>query len=201
MLKASGRYEASNAAMKKFANLKPDDLRSIKFLQNPDYIPKLREQEALFTFEDSGMNDPKYSDFAGILTQDNTFYFTSSRSDQRHRETRFKTYFTCLYPGYWMQDMIEGDREKREVWARVLESRQQKGLPYLFFTDNVNRNKPEVYIDKEMKISSSNLCSEIALPSSEDESFVCCLSSMNLELYDEWKDTEAVKLATYFLDA
>ncbi len=109
-------------------------------------------------------------------------------------------YGVCI-PDYWMQDMIEGDREKREVWARVLESRQQKGLPYLFFTDNVNRNKPEVYIDKEMKVSSSNLCSEIALPSSEDESFVCCLSSMNLELYDEWKDTEAVKLATYFLDA
>lgn len=83
MLKASGRYEASNAAMKKFANLKPDDLRSVKFLQNPDYIPKLREQEALFTFEDSGMNDPKYSDFAGILTQDNTFYFTSSRSGKK----------------------------------------------------------------------------------------------------------------------
>lgn len=104
-------------------------------------------------------------------------------------------------PDYWMQDMIDGDMEKREVWAKVLESRQQKGLPYIFFTDNVNRNKPEVYKDKEMRIYASNLCSEIALPSSKDESFVCCLSSMNLELYDEWKDTEAVKLATYFLDA
>ncbi|HLW42614.1 MAG TPA: ribonucleoside-diphosphate reductase subunit alpha [Flavobacterium sp.] len=109
-------------------------------------------------------------------------------------------YGVCI-PDYWMQDMIDGDREKREVWAKVLESRQQKGLPYLFFTDNVNRNKPEVYKDKEMQIYASNLCSEIALPSSKDESFVCCLSSMNLELYDEWKDTEAVKLATYFLDA
>ncbi|MDO5636782.1 MAG: ribonucleoside-diphosphate reductase subunit alpha [Myroides sp.] len=104
-------------------------------------------------------------------------------------------------PDYWMQDMIDGDMEKREIWAKVLESRQQKGLPYIFFTDNVNRNKPEVYKDKEMRIYASNLCSEIALPSSKDESFVCCLSSMNLELYDEWKDTEAVKLATYFLDA
>lgn len=109
-------------------------------------------------------------------------------------------YGVCI-PDYWMQDMIEGDREKREVWAKVLESRQQKGLPYLFFTDNVNRHKPEVYKEKEMKIYGSNLCSEIALPSAKDESFVCCLSSMNLELYDEWKDTEAVKLATYFLDA
>nr|WP_317631450.1 ribonucleoside-diphosphate reductase subunit alpha [uncultured Flavobacterium sp.] len=104
-------------------------------------------------------------------------------------------------PDYWMQDMIDGDREKREIWAKVLESRQQKGLPYIFFSDNINRNKPEVYIDKGMQIYSSNLCSEIALPSAENESFVCCLSSMNLELYDEWKDTEAVKLAVYFLDA
>src|SRR5690554_3653 len=109
-------------------------------------------------------------------------------------------YGVCI-PDYWMQDMIDGDREKREVWAKVLESRQQKGLPYLFFTDNVNRNKPEVYKDKEMQIYASNLCSEIALPSSKDESFVCCLSSMNLELYDEWKDTEAIKLAVFFLDA
>lgn len=104
-------------------------------------------------------------------------------------------------PDYWMKDMVEGDREKREIWAKVLESRQQKGLPYIFFSDNINRNKPQVYKDKEMKIFSSNLCSEIALPSSADESFICCLSSMNLELYDEWKDTEAVKLAVFFLDA
>jgi len=102
---------------------------------------------------------------------------------------------------YWMQEMIDGDTEKREIWAKVLESRQQKGLPYIFFTDNINRNKPQVYKDHKLKIHSSNLCSEIALPSTKEESFICCLSSMNLELYDEWKDTEAVKLAIYFLDA
>ncbi|MEO0790738.1 MAG: ribonucleotide-diphosphate reductase subunit alpha, partial [Bacteroidota bacterium] len=98
-------------------------------------------------------------------------------------------------------EMIDGDQEKRKIWAKVLESRQQKGLPYLFFSDNINRFKPEVYKDKNMTIRSSNLCSEIALPSSHDESFICCLSSMNLELYDEWKDTDAVKRAVYFLDA
>ncbi|MDN3594798.1 ribonucleoside-diphosphate reductase subunit alpha [Zunongwangia endophytica] len=103
-------------------------------------------------------------------------------------------------PDYWMQEMIEGDSEKREIWAKVLESRQQKGLPYILFKDNINRFKPQVYKDKNRTIHSSNLCSEIALPSTEDESFICCLSSMNLELYDEWKDTEAVKLAVYFLD-
>lgn len=106
----------------------------------------------------------------------------------------------CI-PDYWMQEMIDGDVEKRKIWAKVLESRQQKGLPYLLFTDNINRNKPQVYKDKGLSINASNLCSEIALPSTEDESFICCLSSMNLELYDEWKDTNAVKLAIYFLDA
>ena len=104
-------------------------------------------------------------------------------------------------PDYWMQDMIDGDDEKRQIWARVLESRQQKGLPYIFFTDNVNRNKPDIYKELNLSINASNLCSEIALPSTQEESFICCLASMNLELYDEWKDMNAVKLAIYFLDA
>ena len=103
-------------------------------------------------------------------------------------------------PDYWMQDMIDGDSDKRKIWARVLESRQQKGLPYIFFTDNVNRNKPEIYKELGLSINASNLCSEITLPSSENESFICCLASMNLELWDEWKDTNAVRLAICFLD-
>lgn len=104
-------------------------------------------------------------------------------------------------PDYWMQEMIDGDIAKREIWARVLESRQQKGLPYIFYTDNVNKNKPQVYKDLNLTVNGSNLCSEIMLPSTEDESFICCLSSLNLELYDEWKDTDAIKLAVFFLDA
>ena len=110
-------------------------------------------------------------------------------------------FFGVCVPDYWMQEMIDGDMEKRETWAKVLESRQQKGLPYILFSDNVNRNKPQVYKDLGLTIHASNLCSEIMLPSTEDESFICCLSSMNLELYDEWKDTNAVELAIYFLDA
>src|SRR5690606_7185161 len=110
-------------------------------------------------------------------------------------------FFGVCVPDYWMQEMIDGDMDKRHIWAKVLESRQQKGLPYIFFSDNVNRNKPQVYKDLNMTIKSSNLCSEIALPSTADESFICCLASMNLELYDEWKDTEAVRVAIFFLDA
>jgi ribonucleoside-diphosphate reductase alpha chain len=69
------------------------------------------------------------------------------------------------------------------------------------FTDTMNNNSPEVYQDKNAKIYNSNLCSEIALHNSEEESFVCVLSSMNLLHYDEWKDTDAVEVLTYFLDA
>lgn len=110
-------------------------------------------------------------------------------------------FFGVCVSDWWMQEMIDGDQDKRKVWAKVLASRQQKGMPYIFFTDNVNKNRPQVYKDKNMLIKSSNLCSEIMLPSSADESFICCLSSMNLELYDQWKDTDAVKYAIYFLDA
>lgn len=104
-------------------------------------------------------------------------------------------------PDYWMQDMVDGDMAKREIWAALLECRQQKGLPYIFFTDNVNKNKPQIYKDLNYVIHASNLCSEIMLPSTEDESFICCLSSMNIETYDEWKDSDAVRLAIFFLDA
>ena len=110
-------------------------------------------------------------------------------------------FFGVCVPDYWMQDMIDGDMAKRKIWAKVLESRQQKGLPYILFTDNVNKHKPEVYKDRNYSINASNLCSEIMLPSNDEESFICCLSSMNLELYDEWKDTDAVRLAIFFLDA
>lgn len=101
----------------------------------------------------------------------------------------------------WMQSMMDGDKEKREVWAKVLKSRREKGIPYIFFSDTSNKNKPQIYKDTNSTINNSNLCSEIFLPTSEHESFVCCLMSMNLYTYDEWKDTNAVKLAVMLLDA
>lgn len=101
----------------------------------------------------------------------------------------------------WMKSMIDGDTDKRTIWARVLRKRRESGYPYLFFKDTVNNNKPQVLKDKERTIWASNLCSEIALPSAEDESFVCNLASMNLLTYDEWKETDAVETMIYFLDA
>ena len=101
----------------------------------------------------------------------------------------------------WMKDMIDGDKGKRKIWAKVIQKRFESGYPYLFFSDTMNKNAPEVYQDKKMKIHASNLCSEIALSSNNEESFVCNLSSMNLLHYDEWKGTDAVEVLTYFLDA
>lgn len=101
----------------------------------------------------------------------------------------------------WMQSMIDGDEDKRKTWALVLERRSQIGYPYIFFKDTVNNNTVDVYKDKGLEITHSNLCAEIALPNNQDWSFVCNLSSMNLLHYDEWKDTDAVETMIYFLDA
>lgn len=108
-------------------------------------------------------------------------------------------YAVCI-TDEWMQTMIDGDVDKRTTWAKILQRRKEFGLPYIFFTDTVNRNTVDVYKDKGMKIHNSNLCAEIALPANEEESFVCCLMSMNLEQFDEWKDTDAVQVAVRFLD-
>lgn len=96
--------------------------------------------------------------------------------------------------------MKNGDTEKRRLWAKVLQTRSEIGYPYILFSDNVNRNKPQVYKDKNMKIYASNMCAEIALPSSVDETFTCVLSSLNLLHWDEIKDTDAIEVLTMFLD-
>lgn len=115
--------------------------------------------------------------------------------------------FGVCVPDYWMEEMVGdstptgGDAEKRKVWARVLEVRANTGYPYILFTDNANKGAPDVYKDNKKLITHSNLCSEIMLPDTYDESFVCDLSSMNVLYFDEWKDTDAVELMTMFLDA
>ena len=101
----------------------------------------------------------------------------------------------------WLQQMRDGDTEKRRLWAKVLEARSEVGIPYIFFKDNANNGAPEVYQRLGKRVYASNLCTEIMLPASADESFVCCLSSMNLLHYDEWKDTDAVETMVFFLDA
>ncbi|MCT8588888.1 ribonucleoside-diphosphate reductase subunit alpha [Glaesserella parasuis] len=100
----------------------------------------------------------------------------------------------------WLESMKAGDPYKRQLWAKILQRKTETGIPYLFFKDNANAGRPGVYKDKNMTVHASNLCTEIMLPSNNEESFVCCLSSMNLLYFDEWKDTDAPEVLTYFLD-
>lgn len=101
----------------------------------------------------------------------------------------------------WMKSLIEGDKEKRELWAKLLEARVQTGEPYIVFIDNVNNNNPQCYDANGLKCTASNLCSEIELFTDIDHSFVCCLSSLNLTKFHEWEHTDLVNTSVRFLDA
>ncbi len=100
----------------------------------------------------------------------------------------------------FINDMKNGNTENRRLWAKVLQRRSEIGFPYILYSDNVNNNKPKVYKDKDLKIHASNMCIEIALPSSNTETFTCVLSSINVLHWDEIKETDAIEVMTYFLD-
>jgi ribonucleoside-diphosphate reductase alpha chain len=100
----------------------------------------------------------------------------------------------------FMQKLENGDKEARARWTAVLRKRKATGEPYIMFKGNVNRNNPEAYTKHGLKVYMTNICSEIALHTDESHSFVCCLSSINLAKYDEWKDTDLIYTSTWFLD-
>jgi ribonucleoside-diphosphate reductase alpha chain len=99
----------------------------------------------------------------------------------------------------WLEEMKVGDAEKRKVWAKIIQRRNEFGFPYIMFKGNSNRNSP--YKDLGMEITASNLCSEIQLPTDSFNSFVCCLGSLNLLHWDEIKETDAIEVYTLFLNA
>ena len=101
----------------------------------------------------------------------------------------------------WMDSMINGDAHKRYLWKEIIKARMETGEPYLLFTDNINKANPEAYKNNNLTVKSSNLCNEIMLFTDKDHTFVCCLSSMNLMRWEEWKDTDAIELSIMFLDA
>jgi ribonucleoside-diphosphate reductase alpha chain len=100
----------------------------------------------------------------------------------------------------FMQKVDSGDKEARNKWTAVLRKRRATGEPYIMYKGNVNRNNPEAYKQNGLKVYMTNICSEIALHTDESHSFVCCLSSINLAKYDEWKDTDLIYTSTWFLD-
>jgi len=100
----------------------------------------------------------------------------------------------------FMQRIEAGEKEARKRWAAVLRKRRSTGEPYIMFKGNVNNVNPDAYKKNGLKVYMTNICSEITLHTDESHSFVCCLSSVNLAKYDEWKDTDLIYTATWFLD-
>jgi ribonucleoside-diphosphate reductase alpha chain len=100
----------------------------------------------------------------------------------------------------FMEEMLAGDKDKRALWGKLLKTRVEQGEPYVMFRDNANRKLPQAYVNNNLKVSTSNLCSEIFLHTDKDHTFVCCLSSLNLARYDEWKDTDLIETSIWFLD-
>ena len=100
----------------------------------------------------------------------------------------------------FMRRLNDRDQESMELWMQILKARVETGEPYIMFKDNVNKDNPMAYLMNNLDVSMTNICSEITLHTDEEHSFICCLSSLNLAKYDEWKDTDVVETAIYFLD-
>lgn len=100
----------------------------------------------------------------------------------------------------FMRKLESRDSDAMNRWAKILKARMETGEPYIMFKDNVNKANPVAYMMNNLDVTMTNICTEITLHTDEEHSFICCLSSLNLAKYDEWKDTDTVQLATYFLD-
>ena len=101
----------------------------------------------------------------------------------------------------FMRKLESRDQDAMNIWAKILKARMETGEPYIMFKDNVNKNNPIAYMMNNLDVSMTNICTEITLFTDEEHSFICCLSSLNIAKYDEWKNTDTVELSVWFLDA
>jgi ribonucleoside-diphosphate reductase alpha chain len=100
----------------------------------------------------------------------------------------------------FMRKLRDGDKVARRKWGKLLQKRKATGEPYIMYKGNVNKNNPSAYKDNALKVFMTNICSEIVLHTDENHSFVCCLSSLNLAKYHEWKDSNLIYDSVWFLD-
>jgi ribonucleoside-diphosphate reductase alpha chain len=100
----------------------------------------------------------------------------------------------------FMRKLIGGDSQAREKWSKLLQKRKATGEPYILFKGNTNKGNPRAYKENGLKVHMTNICSEIVLHTDENHSFVCCLSSLNLAKYNEWKNTNLIYDSIWFLD-
>jgi ribonucleoside-diphosphate reductase alpha chain len=107
----------------------------------------------------------------------------------------------CVLVGdEWMQSMLDGDSHKRNIWIEILRARLETGEPYIMFKDTVNNANPQAYKQNNLNVEMTNICTEITLYTDALHSFICCLSSLNLAKWEEWKDTDVVEVSIYFLN-
>ena len=111
-----------------------------------------------------------------------------------------KTNFAVCVPDSFMLAVKASEPQASKIWRKVLRRRAECGEPYIFFSDTANRNAAPAYKDR-YRIYASNVCTEIMQPSSKDWSFVCCLLSLNLLHWDEWRDSDLPQVAAVLLDA
>jgi|TARA_A100001515_G_scaffold2831_1_gene2784 ribonucleoside-diphosphate reductase alpha chain len=100
----------------------------------------------------------------------------------------------------FMRKLEAGDKVARKKWSKLLQKRKATGEPYILFKGNTNKQNPSAYKDNALKVHMTNICSEIVLHTDESHSFVCCLSSLNLAKYEEWKNTNIIHDSIWFLD-
>jgi len=100
----------------------------------------------------------------------------------------------------FMRKLEQGEPDARRKWGKLLQKRKATGEPYIMFKGNINKANPDMYKKNGLKVHMTNICSEITLHTDENHSFVCCLSSINLAKYNEWRDTDLIYTATWFLD-
>ena len=100
----------------------------------------------------------------------------------------------------FMRRLESGDTNARNKWSKLLQKRKATGEPYVLFKGNTNKANPDAYKSNSLKVHMTNICSEITLHTDENHSFVCCLSSLNLAKYDEWKNTNLIYDSIWFLD-
>ena len=107
----------------------------------------------------------------------------------------------CVVVGdNFMRKLEARDSEAMNRWAKILKARMETGEPYIMFKDNVNKNNPIAYRMNNLDVTMTNICSEITLFTDEWHSFICCLSSLNLAKWEEFKDTDCIQTAIWFLD-
>jgi len=135
-------------------------------------------------------NHPEFSDFLKIREPKGDI---NRQCHNIHMGAKFTNEF--------MEEVVNKNGSKRELWLEHIKTRVKTGEPYTFFTDNANANLKSTFSTYNLKVRHSQLCAEIMLPSDENHTFVCCLSSMNLYKWEEWSKTYAVYYATIFLDA